>query len=615
MVDSVGRKPRGYVRARRPHYTGFVEREGRVAIPARFEPDQGGPLRGGGAGGVLEDQPPAFAQRSGANEVRERLRRLARIDQRPGRIGKNEIVGAPRRNAGRRAMDVGKDQPRAMADPERFDVRAERRDGLPRRFDDDDGGRTARERFESQCTRARVEVEHARAIDCARRGQDPEEGLAHPIRSGTRGLSARSAKCARPIHAARYAHEWVTTLASLGFSGRARARGATLDESMLRVAPLTFSVFVAAFLFFVSTGARAQVQPWTQPPLYMLAIGTEDADDEADGLTNALRAYVRSMRGWSLGETVPSFETLAIALRCPKIPDSACLQRIGDQIHAEHYIWGTLARGQRGEVSVELHMWRRGDAALIASAAYSDVLSDSNDPRLRAIAKTLLEKLTETQTTGVVLIAAGTLEGDVIVDGVARGSLKDGRARVVVSEGTHTFEVRGPGVYATPRRLTVAGGTDLSVDFAPAPASDLPPAEEHDERVSYVRPILAYSAIVLGASALVVAGIEGLNWQKDKSANEQDRSNVPSSVRNVCDGSVSAAAEDACDKSRDAKMVSTLGWVFAAAGVALAGAGAWLLATPPRSTERGPAARALRSIELMPQFDAHLRSLDVRVRF
>ncbi len=383
---------------------------------------------------------------------------------------------------------------------------------------------------------------------------------------------------------------------------------------MLRVAP-SFSVFVAAFLFFASTGARAQVQPWTQPPLYVLAIGTEDADDEAEGLTNALRAHIRSMRGWSLGETAQSFETLAIALRCPKIPDWACLQRIGDQLRAEHYIWGTLARGQRGQVSVELHMWRRGDTALIANAAYSDVLSDSNDPRLRAIAKILLEKLTETQTTGVVLIAAGTLEGDVIVDGVARGSLKDGRARVVVSEGTHTFELRGPGVYAAPRRLTVAGGTDLRVDFAPAPASDLPAAQEHHERVSYVRPILAYSAIVLGASALVVAGIEGLDWQKDKSANAQDRSSVPSSVRDVCEGSVSPAAEDACEKSRDAKMVSTLGWVFATAGVALAGAGAWLLATPPRSTEPGAAARALPSIELMPKLDAHLRSLDVRVRF
>jgi hypothetical protein len=382
---------------------------------------------------------------------------------------------------------------------------------------------------------------------------------------------------------------------------------------MSRVAPLAFSVFVAACFFFASTGARAQVQTWTQPPLYMLSIGTDDADDEADGLTHALRAYIRSMRGWPLGETVQSFETLAIALRCPKIPDTTCLQRIGDQLHAEHFVWGTLARGQRGEVSVELHMWRRGDAELVASAAYSDVLKDATDPRLRAIAKILLEKLTETQMTGAILIEAATLEADVIVDGVARGSLKDGTARVVVSEGTHTIELRGADARATPRTVTVMGGKDLTVDFSPA--KELPAIPEQHERVSYARPILAYSAIVLGATSLVVAGIEGLNWQKDKSASAQDRSNVPSSVHDVCESSVSAAAQDACDKSRDAKMVSTLGWVFAAASVALAGTGAWLLASPPRSRESVPAAKALPSIDLVPHFDAHLRSLDVRVRF
>ena len=76
----------------------------------------------------------------------------------------------------------------------------------------------------------------------------------------------------------------------------------------------------------------------------MLSLWTDDADDQADALTQALRSRVRQAQGWSLLETPQSFETLAIALKCPPKPDAPCLQRIGDQLHADHYVWGTMAR-------------------------------------------------------------------------------------------------------------------------------------------------------------------------------------------------------------------------------------------------------------------------------
>src|SRR5580692_7549427 len=129
--------------------------------------------------------------------------------------------------------------------------------------------------------------------------------------------------------------------------------------------------FVAALAVMVlalaATDAQAQVQTWRPAPLYVLTIQTDDADDQAEGLTEALRAHLRTLPGWAIGETTQSFETLAIALRCPRVPDPACLERIGDQIHAEHFVWGTLSRGQRGEVSAELHLWQRGAQEKVAS--------------------------------------------------------------------------------------------------------------------------------------------------------------------------------------------------------------------------------------------------------
>ncbi len=388
---------------------------------------------------------------------------------------------------------------------------------------------------------------------------------------------------------------------------------------MFRVLASACSVLVViVIVVFAPVPAWAQTPTGTPQPLYVLAIQTDDADDEADGLTQALRSFVRDMPGWSLADTTQSFETLAIALRCPQTPDAACLQRIGDQLGAAHYVWGTLARVQKGQVSVELHLWRRGEAGVVASAAYSDVLKDTNDPRLRAIAKSLFEKLTGTKPTGAIVIHAGASEGDVVVDDVERGSLKAGTARVVVFEGTHTVEIRGPGRHQPLRTVAVTGGAEREVDLTPPPSHELPqtPMAEGSS-TSYMKPLLGYSAVAIGASLIVVSVIEGLNWQSDKNASDQDRGNVPNTVHDVCSDPGSAAAQDACDKSRDAKTVSTLGWAFGVAGVAFAVTGLVLLATPShgaeRSAARAPAAH--RSIEILPQIGQKVQSIDVRWSF
>ncbi len=122
--------------------------------------------------------------------------------------------------------------------------------------------------------------------------------------------------------------------------------------------------------------ARAEPPNAKAMPVYVLSILTDDADDQADALTQALRSRVRQAPGWSLLETPQSFETLSIALRCPPTPDAACLQRIGDQLHADHYVWGTLAKKKGGEVVADVHFWTRGKPQTDASETYSDNLKE-----------------------------------------------------------------------------------------------------------------------------------------------------------------------------------------------------------------------------------------------
>ena len=69
------------------------------------------------------------------------------------------------------------------------------------------------------------------------------------------------------------------------------------------------------------------------PPVHVLGIDSDDAEDQADALTGALRSRIRSAPGWSLQETQHALGMLTAALRCPPKPDQPCLQRIADQLH------------------------------------------------------------------------------------------------------------------------------------------------------------------------------------------------------------------------------------------------------------------------------------------
>ena len=375
---------------------------------------------------------------------------------------------------------------------------------------------------------------------------------------------------------------------------------------------------VACCLALSSSRARAQVPSAKPAPIYVLAIWTDDADDQAEALTRALRSRVRVAAGWSLSETTQSFETLAIALRCPPKPDPMCLDRIGDQLHANHYIWGTMTKA-RGEVTAALHLWMRNAPESLGSATYSESYKDPDDPRLRAIAARLFDDMVGPTAGATLVVRAGVGAGTVFVDGVKRGALTAGVAYVAVSAGEHKVEVRVPGFQATTQSATVGATGEERLDFPLLPTTVYTePAQRESSSRSVTRTVLGYSAIVAGVGCLVGAGLEGLQWSDDRSASERDRASVPSSVGNVCLESVNSFAIDACQKSNDAKSAALLGWVFAASGVALGATGAWLVLAAPHERAHEPAAtRTSRwaPVEFVPMLGPRTQSVDLRIRF
>src|ERR1700723_946621 len=106
--------------------------------------------------------------------------------------------------------------------------------------------------------------------------------------------------------------------------------------SISRVA--SSALFALVTIVIHCSSARAQA-PKPQD-LHVLEIDSDDADDQAEALTGALRSRVRSAQGWSLPETSQSLRMLTAALRCPVRPDAPCLQRIGDHLKTDRFVWG-----------------------------------------------------------------------------------------------------------------------------------------------------------------------------------------------------------------------------------------------------------------------------------
>jgi hypothetical protein len=374
--------------------------------------------------------------------------------------------------------------------------------------------------------------------------------------------------------------------------------------------------------------------------VYVLALSTDDVDDQAEALSVALRSRVRDVQGWSLLESPQSFETLSLALKCPAKPDAGCLQRVADQIHADHFVWGRVAHKKGGaEVTADLHMWSRSKGDSEINMAFSDNLKDAGDPSLRKVAARAFGKLVGSDATGTLVVHAGTGAGSVLVDGSVVGALQGGVGRFDVSEGAHKVAVRVPGFEGQPLDTTVAAGSDEELSFTLTPQTATASGEgvhehehehEHEQHEhaeiaddtphpSAARKVLAYSSLILGGGLLVGAGVGTVLWIKDYNKSSDDRQHVPASDTNVCGattGSWATYAQDACSASKDATTVSTAAWIMGAGGAALGITGLILLVTDHSSSEtttHGASSRP--SLDVVPSVGTRGASVQLKLSF
>lgn len=354
----------------------------------------------------------------------------------------------------------------------------------------------------------------------------------------------------------------------------------------------------------------------------VLALDSDDAEEQADALTSALRSRIRASQGWSLTDTTQSLGMLTAALRCPGKPIPAdCEQRISEHLKSDRFIFGYVTKGpQPGQVTAEVHLYQKSKPDTIVKESYSDNLKDANDDTLRQKAQHVLERLGGS-AVGTIVVKMGNENGEVIVDGEKHAQMQGGVARVDLSPGTHSVEVSThPGVATQKRVVTVTAGKDTVVDLAlqgTEPTGAEPPKES---KPFPTRKVVAGGLVGLGIVSGVIGVVFAAKYGSDQSDGKAARDNPGSTNQgevlpagkkpdDVCgkSGGISSSAK-ICQINDDAHTHSALGYTFGGIGVGLIAAGVVIYLTgghhtegeapPPPSASLGP----LKNITGTPMF-------------
>jgi hypothetical protein len=315
-------------------------------------------------------------------------------------------------------------------------------------------------------------------------------------------------------------------------------------------------------------------------PVHVLALDSDDSEDQADALTGAIRSRVRMAPGWSLQETQHALGMLTAALRCPQRPDVACQQRIGDQLRTDHFIWGVVAKSAGNQVTAEVHLWSRGKPDTQTKETYSNNLKDQNDETLRRVAARILDRITGSVTTGTIAVHAGDAEGSVWINGTRKQSLEHGAATIELPAGTYAVEVRSNGFApAAQEGVVVTAGQETSVALrlVSEPIGESGPITGGGPTA--VRRAVAWTLIGVGVAAEIVTGVEGARFLSLRGDLNTDRGNIDKSVTDVCAPSTNATQVDACSKFNDAKSARTVAALVGSAGAVAIAAGVILLVT------------------------------------
>ncbi len=300
----------------------------------------------------------------------------------------------------------------------------------------------------------------------------------------------------------------------------------------------------------------------------VLAISNDHDERVATDFNRALRAEVADDPSWTLSDSRASLSQMTMAQDCD-VTDAACQGRIGNALHVDLVIYGTLERAG-ASYEAELHMFATagGPQRVARRALPSD---ETSGKQLRRHARALLQEL---------------------------------RDQPAAEEGA------GPPPVAT-----------VAADVAPLPPSAVdtsePPAHvarSSDDWIGYT--LLGVAGVSVGLTVFSWAQIHSAGKDESLTAYRKAVGTSNPDANDACDeadkgirygvsAATVAAARDACGRG---KTFEALQYVFLGVAVVSGGVGAYFLL----NDEKGHSAD--RPIAFQPSFGPHGAGLRVRLR-
>lgn len=340
--------------------------------------------------------------------------------------------------------------------------------------------------------------------------------------------------------------------------------------------------FLALAFFLLATLAVPRVAHADQPgahtvPVAVLAFDSEDAEEQADAITGAVRSRIRAAQGWSLIETTQSLGMLTAALKCPSRPPTECQQKIAEQIKSERYIWGFVSKGPTAaQVTAEIHLYQKGKPDTVLKETYADNLKDSNDDTLRKIATRIVERLGGT-AVGVVVVRSTDQTGDVFIDGEKRVPLQNGTARVELAAGGHSVELSPTRGTPIKRNVVVAAGRETVVELSPAALVE-PPTEASKTKTRKIigGVSMGVGAVLGGIAVYSLVNYLGLQSDGEDAAAKTQKTDPPTPCREQ--------SRECARIDNDSKTASGLAWGLGGGAVLALGFGAYMFFSEPSSS-------------------------------
>lgn len=335
-------------------------------------------------------------------------------------------------------------------------------------------------------------------------------------------------------------------------------------------------------------------------PVAVLALDADDAEEQADALTGALKSRIRASEGLSLVESSASLAMLTAALKCPPRPTPECQDKIADQIKANAYVFGVVSKGPKGQVTAEVQLYQRGLPVKTAKETYASQLKDANDDALRAVAGKLLDAISGA-ALGTIVVRAAAPATEVVIDGQRHVTLANGAARVPIAPGSHSVETLFDGA-PEKRTVKVEAGKESGIELASSKKKAEQAKIEEEGSGVPGRKVLGVVAMGVGVGLGAFAVERALRYGEMQDQVKDSR--FQQAIDDTGGRSVPACeatgpgAEQACNVSKNAQGVSTAAIALGAGSVLALGAGVYLFFFGGDSTEKG--ARASARPQLVP---------------